>query len=316
MKRHTNISDLSVSNRGASVAIGNFDGVHRGHQSVIDLARAAADKLLCPTGILTFEPHPRQFFAPDAPDFRLMNAEAKAHRLEKLDLAQLYELPFDSALAGLTALEFIEKILIEKLGVRHVVVGADFRFGKGRAGNSEMLSEAGRTHGFGTSIAPLVTDSAGDLSSTAIRAALLDGKPGEAARMLGHWHRIDGEVLHGEKRGRGLGFPTVNQSLAGLHLPKFGVYAVQVDIADGPHAGRYHGAASIGERPSFGINTPNIETFIFDFDGDLYGQIISVALVDYQRPELAFDDLAQLIKAIAQDCEIARKILLELSPIA
>jgi len=309
MRRHQNYRTLTTADKGAAVAIGNFDGVHLGHQSVIALARAAAAELSAPLGVITFEPHPRQVFAPEAPPFRLMNADTKAHRLEKLGIAQLYELTFDTDLAALSADAFIEQVLVWGLGISHLVVGEDFRFGKGRKGDIDHLRAAGKQHGFGVTIAPLVTDAQGDFSSTAIREALTAGRPDEAARMLGHWHRIDGQVEQGDQRGRVLGYPTANLSIAGLHPPRFGVYAVLVDIHTGPHAGRYHGAASMGVRPTFGVNTPNLENFLFDFSGDIYGEDISVALVDWLRPEETFDSVDALIAQMDDDCARARDIL-------
>lgn len=311
MKRHHSFDNLDDGDRGAAVAIGNFDGVHLGHQSVIALARAAAAEHNCPLGIVTFEPHPRRVFSPDAPPFQLMDATAKANRLDKLGIDQLYELPFDLELAALSADEFVTKVLVSGLGVRHVVVGADFRFGKGRAGDAEFLIKAGAEHGFGVTIAPLVSGQTGDVSSTAIREALKSGAPEEAARMLGHWHRIEGIVEHGEKRGRELGFPTANVAMADLHLPKFGIYAVIFEIFTGAHAGSYLGAASLGVRPTFGGEMPNLETYIFDFDADIYGETVSVGLVEFLRPEIAFDTLDALIEQMHRDCDQARAILAE-----
>jgi riboflavin kinase/FMN adenylyltransferase len=304
MQHHHHWQGLPEAARGASVAMGNFDGLHLGHRSVIDLARGPA-----PLGIVTFEPHPREYFAPDAAPFRLMNAEARANRLAKLGVEQLYQLPFDATLASLTPEDFARDVLADGLGVSHVVVGADFCFGKGRKGRASDLLALGQTLGFRTTIAPLIRQGEREISSTAIRAALTEGRPRDAEAMLGHWHRIEGEVLHGEKRGRELGYPTANMSLKGLHLPRFGVYAVLVDILTGPQAGSYHGAASLGVRPMFGVNTPNLETFLLDFKGDLYGQHLSVALVDFLRPELKFEGLPGLITQMAADCDQARTIL-------
>lgn len=285
--------------------MGNFDGLHLGHQSVIDLARRPG----APLGIVTFEPHPRQVFAPDAPPFRLMNAEARANRLAKIGVDQLYQLPFDRALAGLTPEAFARDVLADGLGISHVVVGSDFCFGKGRAGTAADLRTLGAALGFDVTIAPLVAIAGIEVSSTAIRQALTDGRPRDAAAMLGHWHRIEGEVIHGEKRGRELGYPTANMSVDGLHLPRFGVYAVKVDILTGPQAGSHMGAASLGVRPMFGENRPNLETFLFDFKGDLYGQHLSIAFVDFLRPELKFDGLEALITQMDADCTRARAIL-------
>ncbi len=303
---------VAPENRGAAAAIGNFDGVHLGHQSVIDLARKAGAASGSPLGVVTFEPHPRSYFAPKAPDFRLMNAKARAHRLEKIGVQRLYELNFNAALSSLNARAFCADVIVGGLGLTHVVVGADFVFGKGRQGNTEILQEMGAELGFGVTIAPLVADAKGEFSSTSIRVALSEGRTADAARMLGHWHRIDGRVVGGDQRGRDLGYPTANLDIDGLHPPKFGVYAVLVEVFEGPLKGLYKGAASIGMRPTFGGTKPNLEVFIFDFSGDLYGTEISVGLVKYQRPELKFDSLEELIKQIDDDCVIARKILQDL----
>ncbi len=284
--------------------MGNFDGVHLGHRAVIDLARTDA-----PLGIVTFEPHPREYFAPDAPPFRLMNAEARANRLAKLGVQHMFELPFNAALASLGPEEFARDVLANGLGVSHVVVGSDFCFGKGRTGKANDLKTLGETYGFRTTIADLIRSGGGPISSTAIRQALSDGRPRDAAAMLGHWHRIEGEVMHGEKRGRELGYPTANMSVAGLHLPRLGVYAVKVDVLTGPHKGNYGGAASLGVRPMFGVNQPNLETFLFDFSGNLYGEHLSIAFVDYLRPEMKFDGLPGLITQMNADCDRARDIL-------
>ncbi|MEM9011967.1 MAG: bifunctional riboflavin kinase/FAD synthetase [Pseudomonadota bacterium] len=309
MQRLSRWSGVEPAARGAAAALGNFDGVHLGHQSVIALARAAAGERNAPLGVITFEPHPRSFFAPDAPAFRLMNATARANRLEKLGIDVLYELPFDAELAAMSAEAFAGDVLAAGLGIAHVVVGADFRFGKARRGDAEMLRALGAEYGFAVTVAPLVTDAGNDVSSTAIRTALSEGRPRDAARMLGHLHRIDGVVEPGDQRGRDLGFPTANLAMAGLHLPRFGVYAVSVDIAEGPQAGRWLGAASLGVRPTFGVNAPNLEVHLLDFSGDLYGQTLSVALVSFLRPEVAYDDVDALIAQMQNDCAEARRVL-------
>ena len=297
-----------IRDRGASAAIGNFDGVHLGHRAVLDVARAEARRLGAPLGVVTFEPHPREWFAPDAPPFRLMSPAARASRLERLGVDVLYELPFDGAMASLTADAFARDVLAAGLGLRHAVVGRDFRFGKGRAGDPEALARLGERHGFGVGVAPMVTLD-GEVSSTRIREALSEGRPREAARMLGHTHRIEGEVVHGEKRGRELGYPTANLDLEGLHLPRFGVYAVAADVLDGPHRGTYDGAASLGTRPMFGENRPNLETHLLDFDGDLYGARLSVGLVEFLRAEATFPSREAFVARMAEDCERARAVL-------
>jgi riboflavin kinase/FMN adenylyltransferase len=305
MRIYPHWQGLDPQARGASVAMGNFDGVHLGHQAVIDLARQPP----APLGIVTFEPHPREFFAPAAPPFRLMNAEARANRLAKLGVDHLFQLPFDATMAALSPQDFARQVLAEGLGVAHVVVGADFCFGKGRAGTAADLKRLGDDLGFRVTIADLVQAAGTSISSSAIRQALTEGRPRDAAAMLGHWHRIEGEVVHGEKRGRALGYPTANMSVAGLHLPRQGVYAVRADVLTGPQTGSYMGAASLGVRPMFGINQPNLETFLFDFAGDLYGQHLSIAFVEFLRPEMTFDGLPALIKQMDADCDRARGVL-------
>jgi riboflavin kinase / FMN adenylyltransferase len=308
--------------RGASAAMGNFDGVHRGHQAVIDRARRPD----VPLGIVTFDPHPREFFAPDAPPFRLMNLETRGERVgrvgvggltpdprhnlsPRLGVERLYELPFGAPLAGLTPAAFARDVLAEGLALCHVVVGEDFCFGKGRTGTAAMLRDFGAEMGFNVTVVPLIGGETGAISSTAIRAALSEGRVAEAAAMLGHRHRIDGEVLHGAKRGRVLGYPTANLSLAGLHLPRFGVYAVKAEVMDGPHRGCHDGVASIGVRPMFGENAPNLEVHLFDFAGDLYGAHLSVALVDFLRGEERFASIEALVAQMDADSARARTIL-------
>lgn len=306
MHIHRDWTGLPASCRGATVAMGNFDGVHLGHRAVIEAAARAAD---APLGVLTFEPHPREFFAPDAPPFRLMNSEARANRLARLGVQQLYELPFGPVLAGLCPEAFAREVLVDGLGVRHITVGADFRFGKKRAGDVQTLADLGAELGFGVTAVPLLGHDGQDYSSTAIRQALTEGRPRDAERMLGHWHRIEGEVYHGDKRGREFGWPTANMRMEGLHLPRLGVYAVLVDVLTGPDRLSCKGVASLGVRPMFGRNTPNLEVHLFDFDGDLYGQHLSVALVEFLRDEAKFDSVDALIDQIARDADQARAIL-------
>lgn len=286
--------------------MGNFDGVHLGHRSVIDTARAACD---APLGVITFEPHPRDFLFPDTPPFRLMNAESRANRLARLGVEHLYELPFNAVMAGFAPEDFVREVLVQGLGIRHVTVGADFCFGRKRAGNAATLTDLGREMGFGVTIAPLIGDGQVEYSSTAIREALSQGRTRDAERMLGHWHRIDGEVLHGDKRGRDFGYPTANMAVDGLHLPAFGIYAVLAEVLTGPERGSYRGVASLGVRPMFDGKRPNLEVHIFDFSGDLYGQHLSVALIEYLRPEAKFDSPQALIAQMDRDSARARDIL-------
>lgn len=309
METYTHWTGIKSEDRGASAAIGNFDGVHRGHQAVLNIARAYATEHGCKLGVVTFDPHPREFFAPDAPPFRLMNPEAKSNRLAKLGVDVLYQLPFDQVMVGFSPEDFARTVICDGLGLSHVVVGEDFCFGKGRQGTAQDLVTFGAAMGFDVTLVPLLNTGDSAISSTAIRTALGAGRPQDAADMLGHLHRIEGEVLHGDKRGRDLGFPTANMAITGMHPPRFGVYAVKVDVLTGPHKGSYHGAASVGVRPMFGVNTPNCETYLFDFKGDLYGEHISVALVEFLRPEVKFDSIEALITQMNADCDKARDIL-------
>lgn len=304
MKIISGLDAIKAEDKGASAVIGNFDGVHRGHQAVLDLARRDA-----PLGVVTFEPHPREVFAPDAPPFRLMGLQARADRLAELGVERMFVINFTKEFSSLTAEQFCADIIADKMGLTHVVVGDDFRFGAKRAGDRAYLTEAGARLGFDVTIADLVSDASEEVSSTAIRKALSEGRVPDVTRMLGHLHRIEGVVEHGEKRGRKLGYPTANLSLDGLMPPKFGVYAVEVTVKNGQHAGKYQGVASLGVRPMFGVNKPNFETFIFDFSGYLYGARISVGLVGFQRPELKFDGLDALVMQMDADQAQARKIL-------
>ena len=303
MRIFTNYNIADERDRNASIAIGNFDGVHLGHQSIIKLAKNMnPDSQL---GVLTFDPHPREFFRPADTNFRLMNTQTKNNRLKKLGIKLLYQLAFNQKLASLTAREFAEKVISKGLGAKNVVVGADFCFGKERAGTVKILSDLGSELGFTVGIADIVTGNGEILSSTNIRKLLSNGNTRESAKMLGHWHRIDGKVILGDQRGRELGYPTANISLEGLHMPKLGVYAVLVDILSGPHRGSYKGAAAIGCKPTFGENVINCETYIFDFHGDIYGESISVGLVDFLRPEEAFKTVDELVIQMKLDCEKA-----------
>lgn len=297
---------MSDADRGATAAIGNFDGVHLGHQAILKVAAKAAG---APLGVVTFEPHPREYFAPEAPPFRLMNAEARRHRLEALGVERLYELSFNAGLAELKPEAFVNDILVDRLGLAHVTVGRDFRFGKDRAGDAEALETLGAARGLGVTIADLVAAAGVQVSSTAIREALSEGRPEDAAAMLGHLHRMEGIVVQGEQRGRDLGYPTANIGVEGLHLPKLGVYAVRFRVLTGEHAGEYDGVASLGVRPMFGDNTPNLETYVFDFRGDLYGAEVSVALVSFLRPEDKFESVEALIAQMDADSARAREIL-------
>ena len=301
---------LAPGQRGASVALGNFDGVHRGHQALIAEAARAGGRIGAPTGIITFEPHPRRFFQPEAPPFRLTTAAEKARLLAARGVEHLHELRFDAGFASIPAEDFVERVLAGGdrggLGIRHLVIGEDFRFGQGRAGDALMLRNMSEAFGFTVSIQHLLAGQSGEYSSTAVRVHLEQGRCEEAAAQLGRWHSVTGPVLKGEQRGRGLGYPTANLDFGEQLIPRHGIYAARVEVLDGPHAGFHDGVASIGERPTFGVNAPNFEVHLFDFDGDLYGAEIAAGLVSYLRGEERFDSAGALIAQMDRDSALAR----------
>lgn len=297
---------LSGHQRGASAALGNFDGVHRGHQALIAEAARHADELGAPPGVITFEPHPRRFFQPDAPPFRLTTAEEKARLFAGLGVARLHELSFDAALAGMEPEAFAERVLAGGLGIRHLVVGENFRFGRARRGDATLLRRLGEAFDFTVSIAHLVEGPEGRYSSTAVRVQLEQGRPEQAAAQLGRWHAVRGRVAEGDRRGRSLGFPTANLAFGEQLVPRHGIYAARVEILDGPHAGVRDGVASIGVRPTFGENAPNFEVHLFDFAGDLYGADLAAGLVSFLRPEARFDSPEALIAQMHEDARLAR----------
>ncbi|MDF1625442.1 MAG: bifunctional riboflavin kinase/FAD synthetase [Parvibaculaceae bacterium] len=305
--RHT--SDTRPEDRGGAIALGNFDGVHLGHRQVIDGALAAARSNSVPAGVMIFEPHPQQFFFPDKPFFRLTPFRAKTRLLERLGLDYLAALPFDASMAERSAEGFVEDILVKGLGVSHVCVGYDFRFGKGRAGDGPMLQTLGAQHGFGVTIVEEVKTADETYSSTHIREHLAKGEPAAAARLLGHWWSVETHIVSGDKRGRTIGFPTINLPLEEHVEPALGVYAVKVEIEDGPHKGIYDGVANVGRRPTFNKSDVLLEAHVFDFSGDLYGAHASVSFVSYIRPERKFDGLDSLKAQIALDSEEARNRL-------
>ncbi|MHA1529579.1 MAG: bifunctional riboflavin kinase/FAD synthetase [Alphaproteobacteria bacterium] len=301
---------LAPGQRGAAVALGNFDGVHRGHQALIAEAARAGGPIGAPVGVITFEPHPRRFFQPGAPPFCLTTPAAKARLLAAHGVERLHELRFDAGFADLPAEEFVETVLAGGdrggLGIRHLVIGEDFRFGKNRAGDALMLRNMSEGLGFTVSIQHLLAGESGEYSSTAVRVHMEQGRCEEAAAQLGRWHSVSGPVLRGEQRGRGLGYPTANLAFGEQLIPRHGIYAARVQVIDGRHAGHYDSVASIGERPTFGRNAANFEVHLFDFDGDLYGAEISVGLVSYLRGEERFDSAGALIVQMDRDSALAR----------
>jgi riboflavin kinase / FMN adenylyltransferase len=291
--------------RGAVVAIGNFDGVHRAHRAVIATARERAAFLGRPAAALTFEPHPRSFFRPQEPLFRLTDARNKLRLLASTGLDGAIVLRFDAALAALSADEFVERILLQQFAVSGVTIGFDFHFGANRAGSPDYLVAAGARHGFAVDIVPQFEDNGRRISSGPIRAALIQGDVADAASMLGFPWFVSGEVVHGDKRGRELGYPTANLRLDPTCGLKHGIYAVRVDVG----GRRYDGVASFGRRPMFDVGTVLLEVFLFDFNADLYGQMIDVAFVEWIRPEIRFDSIDELVKRIDEDSRVARAAL-------
>lgn len=287
------------------IAIGNFDGVHRGHRAVIGTALEQARSYGRPALALTFEPHPRAFFRPTEPMFRLTPEPMKLARLAETGLDGTVVLKFDAALAAKDAETFVSEILVGRLGVSMVVAGFDFHFGKGRGGSPLFLREAGKRHGFQVEIVPPLLDEGAQISSSAIRAALAQGRVEQAADMLGAPWQVEAEVIHGDKRGRELGYPTANMRLDPAVELAHGIYAVSIEI-DGV---RHKGVASFGRRPTFDDGAPRLETFVFDFNGDLYGRVLRVAFHAHLRPELKFDSIDALIAQMNQDSARARAAL-------
>lgn len=305
----------STHPRGAVLALGNFDGLHLGHAALIGEARNRARDGGVPAGVLTFEPHPRSVFMPAGEPFRLTPLRVKEREIARLGVDLLFVQHFDAAFANKSAESFVEEVLVGAVGVTHLVVGHDCTFGNRRRGTPEMLREAGAEHGFGvTVIEPVRGADAAVYSSTHIRELLREGRPRDAAAQLGRFWEIDGRVAVGDRRGRTIGFPTINLGLGEYLRPAFGVYAVRVsgDGADDPFDGRtIDGVANIGLRPTVGTPEPRLEAHLFDIDADLYGRHVRVSLVNFIRPEKKFSGLDALKAQIAEDAARARAILAE-----
>ena len=311
-RRFTAVRDpqsLPAALAGPVVAIGNFDGVHRGHKAVIERALALAEQLGRPLAVLTFEPHPADYFAGKSVVFRLTPELAKAKALQRLGIDGLIVLGFDPALAKLTAAEFVSEMLVRRLGISGAVVGYDFHFGQGRTGSPEFLREAGQRHGFAVEVIGKITaDAAGSLEavhSGAARTALAQGDVARARDLLGHDYFVTGEVVHGQKLGRKLGFPTANLVLDPSCMLRHGIYAVRIMIDGESH----DGVASWGRRPTVDNGAPLLEIFVFDFSGDLYGHRVEVAFAGWIRSEEKFDGQEALKARMALDVVEARAIL-------
>jgi riboflavin kinase/FMN adenylyltransferase len=291
--------------RGAVVAIGNFDGVHRGHRAVISAALKYASALDRPAAALTFEPHPRAFFTPAEPLFRLTGEAGKLRLLASTGLDGAIVLTFDAALAKLTADEFVTRILVDRFAVSGAVIGFNFHFGMNRAGSPDYLVAEGRKRGFAVEVVPRFEDNGRPVSSGPIRGALAAGRVHEADEFLGYPWFVTGKVIDGDKRGRELGFPTANIRLdAGCQL-RHGIYAVRASVG----GRRYDGVANFGRRPMYDTGAVLLEVFLFDFSGDLYGQTIDVAFIDWIREERMFDGAGALIAQMKEDSRLAREAL-------
>lgn len=297
--------------QGAVMAVGNFDGVHLGHRALIEEAEHHARERGAALAILAFEPHPQEFFRPSPQSFRLTPFRVKARLLAELHVDVMFALSFDAQMAAKSAQDFVLDVLVKGLGAGCVVVGEDFQFGKGRAGNATLLSYMGSMEGFGVEIfKPVAAEGAEKISSTQIRQALQQGRPDEAARLLGHYWAVEARVEHGDKRGRTIGVPTANMRLVDCLHPAFGVYAVRASVLeDDKVVSRHLGVASFGIRPMFRTQEPLLETWLFDFDGELYGKHLAVELVRYLRLEMALDGLDALKAQIDRDASAARAAL-------
>lgn len=305
---------LPAALRGGVVAIGNFDGVHRGHQAVLNRALERAEALGVPALVLTFEPHPRTVFNPDKPVFRLTPPSLRARILEAMGFHSVIEYPFDREFSQRSAEDFVQSILGDWLGAREVVTGFDFHFGKGREGGPAYLMQAGSRHGFGVSLVDAFRDEGAEvISSSRIRGLIADGDVAQAAGLLGYRYTVEAEIMKGQQLGRTLGFPTANMHLPPEATLKPGIYAVRFRRPDGIIR---DGVASFGYRPTVTSNgDPWLETFVFDFSGDLYGEVCSVSLFGFLRDEWKFDGLEPLVAQIHKDAEEARALLAGVSPI-
>lgn len=297
--------------RGAAVAIGNFDGVHRGHHAVIGEAGRTARSLGVPWAVLTFEPHPRSVFQPDAAPFRLTPFHLKARLIEALGVDALIVVHFDAAFATWLPRDFVRTVLVGGLAARSVVCGHNFAFGRNRTGTPDLLLHLGGEFGFDFTCVQEIRDDGGrTLSSTRVRDSLKRGDLADATQVLGRPFAIEGRVIEGDRRGRTIGFPTANLALGEVLRPALGVYAVRAGIEDDGAEVDWHDAvANLGYRPTFGGTDVLLEAHLFDFDGDLYGRHLRVALIERLRAEQTFDGVEALKAQIAADCIHARRVL-------
>ena len=295
---------------GATVVIGNFDGVHRGHQAVIGQAAELSNKSSTPLVALTFEPHPKKFFSPKSEPFRLTPFRAKVVQLAALGVEATLVIQFNKEFSQLTAKDFINRVLIDGLHAKRIVVGYDFSFGSHRSGNAELLNIHAKSGAFEfEAIKPVTSTNNIIFSSTAVRKHIMSGKPGHAASLLGRPFEIEGRVIHGDKIGRTLGFPTANILLRNYLRPAFGIYAVRVGTKNAGVTVWHDAVANVGVRPTVGGTKPLLEPHIFNFRGNLYGKRIRVAFVEYLRAEEHYETLGKMVEQIEKDCSLAKRIL-------
>jgi riboflavin kinase/FMN adenylyltransferase len=303
---------LAESDKGAALALGSFDGVHKGHQIVIADAAKAAQRLGAPLGVISFEPHPRMHFRPGEPPFRLMNPHQLARTLDGMGVDRLYLLPFGLEMAEFSDHDFVRDVLVDGLGVKHVAVGFDITFGKGRTGDPDLMRRYGEEFGFSVSVADAAGGEGGKFSSTTAREALRTGHPEQAAEVLGRPFSIEGLVQKGRQLGRQLGFPTANVPLGDYVAPRFGVYATRTRLKDGREL---QGVANIGVNPTTGLVDPRLEVWMFDFDEDIYGETIETDLIAFLRPEETFRDangafdVPAMVEQVHEDARQAKAIL-------
>lgn len=304
------IDDVPPALKGGVVALGNFDGLHRGHQAVIKTAQRIAQEKGVAAAVMTFEPHPRAFFQPGQAAFRLSPFRIKCRQMRFRGVDFLYVQRFNASFSGQTADEFVDQFLVKGFEVSHVVIGYDYVFGNKRGGNADFLIRRGQDAGFGvTAVEEFRIDATAQVSSTAIREFLSEGACADAARLLGRYWEIAGRVEHGDKRGRQLGFPTANVPLGEHHHPREGVYAVRAGVDKGGETVWYDAVANFGRRPTFNKSDVLLEVHLFDFDESLYNRNLRVGFVEFIRPEQKFDGLDALKAQLSQDCDTARNIL-------
>lgn len=309
MKIFRHVDSLPDECKGSVIVLGNFDGFHKGHQKVIGAAGKIASELGTTLSVLSMEPHPRMFFNPAQKEFRLNSFRTKSHLLENFGVDHFIVLPFDKSLATMQAEDFALDLLIKQIGALHIVVGYDYCFGAGRRGGINVLGWLSMQEQFGLTVVEKVMEDDHIYSSSNIRDTLEMGDVRKVADRLGHWWHVEGHVRKGDQRGRTINFPTANLFLDGYIEPKYGVYAVRIIIETGDHKGVWDAVANVGRRPTFDKKDVLLESYIFDFDHDIYEQSIKVEFVDFIRPEIKFDGLESLKAQIEKDCLRSRELL-------